>query len=107
MLLRLPPPVALAYEWALPIAGDRATAALEEFAKLGGQPATWLSRFRHRPPPLFRGEGSDALWVLVAEFADSYRAPDSAVAIRAGGRPVERRRPIRLPVLPQCGRRFP
>ena len=73
MLLRLPPPVALAYEWALPLAGDRATAALEEFAKLGGQPATWLSRFRHRPPPLFRGEGSDALWVLVAEFADSYQ----------------------------------
>ena len=75
MLLRLPPPVALAYEWALPIAGARATAALEEFVKLGGQPATWLSRFRHRPPPLFRGEGSDALWVLVAEFADSYQHP--------------------------------
>jgi len=75
MLLRLPPPVALAYEWALPTAGDRASAAIGEFAKLGGQPATWLSRFRHRPPPLFRGEGSDALWVLAAEFADSYEHP--------------------------------
>lgn len=73
MLLCLPPPVALAYEWALPAVGDRATAALEDFAKLGGQPATWLSRFRHRPPPLFRDEGSDALWVLVAEYADSFQ----------------------------------
>lgn len=75
MLLRLPPPVALAYGWALPIAGDRATAVLEEFVKLGGQPATWLSRFRHRPPALFRGEGSEALWILVAEFADSHSHP--------------------------------
>lgn len=75
MLLRLPPPVALAYEWALPIVGDRATAAIEEFSRLVGQPATWLSRFRHRPTPLFRGEGSGPLWVLLAEFADAYQHP--------------------------------
>lgn len=75
MLLRLPPPVALAYEWALPLAGDRAAAALVEFTKLGGQPATWLSRFRHRPPPLFREEGSAALWVMAAEYADSFQHP--------------------------------
>jgi len=75
MLLRLPPPVALAYEWALPLAKERAAAALEEFTKLGGQPATWLSRFRHRPPPLFREERSAALWVMAAEYADSFQHP--------------------------------
>jgi nucleoside phosphorylase len=72
MLLRLPPPVALAYDWAFPIAGERARTVLNELVALGGQPATWLSRFRHRPPELFRGNGSAPLWVLVAEFADSH-----------------------------------
>jgi len=75
MLFRLPPPVAMVYEWALPIVGGRATSALSEFVALGGQPATWLSRFRHRPPALFRGDESGPLWVLVAEFADSHEHP--------------------------------
>ena len=75
MLFRLPPPVATVYEWALPIVGGRATSALREFVALGGQPATWLSRFRHRPPVLFRGHDSGPLWVLAAEFADSHEHP--------------------------------
>ena len=74
-LLRVAPTVALAYEWALPLAGSRATAVLGDLAALGGQPATWLSRFRHRPPEVFRSEDSAALWVLVAEFADSHEHP--------------------------------
>jgi nucleoside phosphorylase/tetratricopeptide (TPR) repeat protein len=78
LLLCLPPPVAVAFEWALPITGDRAIDALGEIAGLGGQPATWLSRFRHRPPALFQGEGSEALWVLVAQFADSHEHPTAS-----------------------------
>jgi nucleoside phosphorylase len=78
LLLRLPPPVAVAFEWALPAAGERATAVLREFAGLGGQPATWLSRFRHRPLAMFRGEGSQALWVLAAQFADSHEHPTAS-----------------------------
>jgi hypothetical protein len=70
----VPPSVALAYEWARPVAGERATAVLEDLAKLGGESA-WLSSFRRRPPAVFRGEGSGALWVLVAEFADSHQHP--------------------------------
>jgi hypothetical protein len=72
ILKRLPPPVALVCEWALPIAGDRVGAALEELAKLNGDPAAWLSRFRHRTPPLFHGDDSNALWVLLAVFADAH-----------------------------------
>ncbi len=78
LLLRLPPPVAVAFEWALPITGERAIDALSQFAGLGGQPATWLSRFRRRPPALFRDEGSEALWVLVAQFADSHEHPTAS-----------------------------
>ena len=74
-LLRVSPAVALAYEWALPLAGGRATSVLGDLVALGGQPATWLSRFRHRPPQVFRSEDSAALWVLVAEFADSHEHP--------------------------------
>jgi len=74
-LLRVSPAVALAYEWALPLAGTRATAVLGDLVALGGHPATWLSRFRHRPPQMFRSEDSAALWVLVAEFADSHEHP--------------------------------
>ena len=72
MLFRLPPPISTAYQWALPIAGERATAALSQLAALDGQPSTWLSRFRHRPPALFRDDDSGTLWVLAAEFADSF-----------------------------------
>ena len=75
LLLRVAPAVALAYEWALPLAGARATAVLGDLAALSGQPATWLSRFRHRPPQMFRSEDSAALWVLVAQFADSHQHP--------------------------------
>ena len=78
MLLCLPPPVAVVFEWALPAAGDRANAVLKEFITLGGQPATWLSRFRHRPPPQFRDEGSLPLWGLAAEFADSHEHPTAS-----------------------------
>jgi hypothetical protein len=78
LLLRLPPPVTVTFEWALPLAGDRATMVLEELVGLGGQPATWLSRFRHRPPALFRGEGSETLWVLAAQFADSHENPTTS-----------------------------
>ena len=66
MLLRLAPPVALAFEWALPLPVIPPPPLSEHLVELGGQPATWLSRFRHRPPALFRGEGSAPLWVLVA-----------------------------------------
>ena len=75
LLLRVAPTVALAYEWALPLAGARATTVLGDLVALGDQPATWLSRFRHRPPQLFRRDDSAALWVLVAEFADSHEHP--------------------------------
>ena len=78
MLFRLPPPVAMVFEWALPVVGERATSALSEFVALRGQPATWLSRFRHRPAALFRGDDSGPLWVLVAEFADSYEHPTAS-----------------------------
>jgi nucleoside phosphorylase len=72
MLRRLPPPVAVAFEWAQSAAGDDASAAIRQLVELGGRPATWLSRFRHRPPELFRGGRRGPLWVLVAQFADSY-----------------------------------
>lgn len=75
LLLRVAPLVALAYEWAEPLAGARATAVLKELVALGSQPATWLSRFRHRPPPEFRRHDSGALWVLVAEFAAAHEHP--------------------------------
>lgn len=75
MLLRFAPPTALAYEWAEPLAGARATAVLKDLVALGGQPATWLSRFKHRPPQEFRSQGSEALWVLVAEFAAAHKHP--------------------------------
>ncbi|MFJ5220564.1 hypothetical protein ACIP98_38520 [Streptomyces sp. NPDC088354] len=75
LLLRLAPPVALAYEWAVPQAGPRATAVLNDLAELGSQPATWLSRFRHRPPKDFRSPDSGPLWVLVAEFAAAHEHP--------------------------------
>ncbi|MFF7476954.1 hypothetical protein [Streptomyces sp. NPDC008092] len=73
-LLRVAPEVAVAYQWALPVAGARATAVVEDLAALGGQPATWLSRFKQRPPQQFRDD-SGALWVLVAEFARSHDHP--------------------------------
>ncbi|MGW8879580.1 phosphorylase family protein [Streptomyces mirabilis] len=75
MLLRVAPLVALAYEWAEPLAGARATAVLKDLVALGSQPATWLGRFRHRPPQAFRDEDSGALWVLVAEFACAHEHP--------------------------------
>jgi nucleoside phosphorylase len=78
LLLHLPPPVAVAYDWAHAIAGAEATAALREFAALDGQPATWLSRFRHRPPPLFRSDRAKSLWVLAAQFAGSHEHPVAA-----------------------------
>jgi nucleoside phosphorylase len=74
-LLRVAPPVAVAYEWTQPTAGPQATTVLRDLAALGDQPATWLSRFRHRQPSIFRGENSAALWVLVGEFADSHEHP--------------------------------
>ncbi|MEY9855074.1 nucleoside phosphorylase/tetratricopeptide (TPR) repeat protein/DNA-binding transcriptional ArsR family regulator [Catenulispora sp. GAS73] len=74
-LLRVAPSVALAYEWAVPITGASAHEVLRDLAALGSQPATWLGRFRHRPPEAFRSEDSAALWVLVAEFADSHEHP--------------------------------
>ena len=52
-----------------------ATAALRQLAALDGQPATWLSRFQHRPPALFKDDDSGTLWVLAAEFADSFEHP--------------------------------
>ncbi|WP_066945120.1 5'-methylthioadenosine/S-adenosylhomocysteine nucleosidase [Streptomyces lushanensis] len=75
LLLRVAPLVALAYEWAEPLAGARATAVLKDLVALGSQPATWLGRFRHRPPQVFRDERSGALWVLVAEFACAHEHP--------------------------------
>lgn len=78
MLLRLPPPVAVAFEWAQSAAGDDATAVIRQLVDLGGQPATWLSRFRHRPPQLFRAEGREPLWVLAAQFADSHEHPTAS-----------------------------
>ncbi|MEV6482809.1 hypothetical protein [Streptomyces sp. NPDC051576] len=75
LLLRVAPQVALAYEWAEPLVGVRATAVLKKLVELGSQPATWLSRFKHRPPQEFRSEGSKALWVLVAEFASAHEHP--------------------------------
>ncbi|MGW1328128.1 phosphorylase family protein [Streptomyces antibioticus] len=75
LLLRVAPLVALTYEWAEPLAGARAMAVLKDLVALGGQPATWLGRFRHRPPQAFRGEDSGALWVLVAEFACAHEHP--------------------------------
>jgi tetratricopeptide (TPR) repeat protein len=72
MLLRLPPPVALVYEWARPLAGDRADAALEEFTKAAGNAASWLGSFRHRMPPLFRGDDGNPLRVMLAVFADAH-----------------------------------
>ena len=74
-LLRVAPTVAVAYEWALPFTGAQATTVLGDLAALGGQPATWLSRFRHRPSEIFRSENSAGLWVMVAEFADSHEHP--------------------------------
>ncbi|MFE7172591.1 hypothetical protein [Streptomyces sp. NPDC057616] len=75
LLLRTAPMVALAYEWAEPLAGARATTVLKDLVELGSQPATWLSRFRHRPPQAFRDEDSGPLWVLVAEFACAHEHP--------------------------------
>ncbi len=107
-MLRCRRPSALAYEWALPLAGARASAVLGELAELGGQPATWLSRFRHRPPPMFRGEDSAALWVLVAEFADSHEHPGAPWFIRAGGGQRWHGDVLsRIPVLQGGGRRRP
>jgi len=74
-LLRVAPTVAVAYEWALPFTGPQATTVLADLAALADQPATWLSRFRHRPPQIFRGEHSPGLWVMAAEFADSHQHP--------------------------------
>ncbi|MDJ0345042.1 hypothetical protein QMK19_14295 [Streptomyces sp. H10-C2] len=75
LLLRVAPMMALAYEWAEPLAGARATAVLRDLVALGSQPATWLSRFKHRPPQAFRSQDSEALWVLVAEFAAAHEHP--------------------------------
>ncbi|MGW4561010.1 phosphorylase family protein [Streptomyces sp. NPDC004561] len=71
-LLRVGPHVALAYQWAVPLVGARATVVVEELANLGGQPGTWLSRFKRRPPQHFRDDDGGPLWVLVAEFAHSH-----------------------------------
>jgi nucleoside phosphorylase len=75
LLLRLAPRVALAYEWAEPQTGPGATALLKDLAALGDQPATWLSRFKHRPPQDFRSPSSGPLWVMVAEFAAGHEHP--------------------------------
>ena len=103
-LLRVAPP------WRWPTSGrcrwprTGATAVLGDLAALGGQPATWLSRFRHRPPQMFRSEDSAALWVLVAEFADSHEHPAAPwfVEQAASAGTV---RAVRVPVLQGCGRR--
>jgi nucleoside phosphorylase/DNA-binding transcriptional ArsR family regulator len=73
--LRVAPLVALAYAWAESLAGARATAVLKDLVALGSQPATWLSRFKHRPPQAFRSKDSKGLWVLVAEFAAAHEHP--------------------------------
>jgi nucleoside phosphorylase len=78
LLFRLPPPVTVVYEWAVPVVGARAIEVLNQLASLGGQPATWLSRFRHRTPALYKEEDSGPLWILVAEFADSHEHPSAA-----------------------------
>lgn len=78
LLLRLPPSVALVYEWARSISGDKADAVLRELEALDGRPATWLSRFRYRQSALFKGNASAPLWIMVAEFADSHEHPTAS-----------------------------
>jgi nucleoside phosphorylase len=78
LLRRLPPSVALVYEWARPVAGDEADSVIRELEDLDGRPATWLSRFRYRQPAPFKGSASASLWIMVAEFADSHEHPSAS-----------------------------
>lgn len=78
LLVKLPPSVALAYQWALATSGEQIDALLQELADLNGRPATWLSRLRHRPPQMLRDDAVGTLWVLTAEFAAAHEHPSAA-----------------------------
>ena len=72
LLFRLPPAVSTAYFSAVKHFGPDADDILRQLESCGSQPATWLSRFRHRPSAIFKQENSGPLWLIVAVFAESH-----------------------------------
>ena len=72
LLFGLPPNLWATYDWALQRVGDPATDVLRQLVSLGEQPATWLSRIRHRTPPMLQARDSMPQWLLVAEFANAH-----------------------------------
>jgi hypothetical protein len=72
LLFGLPPNLWATYDWAFQRVGDPATDVLRQLVSLGEQPATWLSRIRHRTPPMLQARDSMPQWLLVAEFANAH-----------------------------------
>jgi nucleoside phosphorylase len=71
-LYRLPPAVAVAYDWAHRQAGERANVLVMELAEQSHQWANWLHRFRKEIPTDLTTSDSGPLWVVVATYADAH-----------------------------------
>jgi nucleoside phosphorylase len=71
-LYRLPPAIAVAYDWAHRQVGDRVHALVNEIAEQNEQWAPWLDRFRQHTPTDYSTADSGPLWVVVATYADAH-----------------------------------
>lgn len=77
-LYRLPPAVAVVYDWAERNVGEQAAALITEIGAQEEQWANWLRRFQHRTPAAYNSSDSGPLWAVVANYADAHHHPASA-----------------------------
>ena len=78
ILYRLPPAVAVAYDWAHRQVGERTNVLVSELAELSDQWASWLHHFRQQTPADYTTADSGPLWVVVASYADAHHHDASA-----------------------------
>lgn len=77
-LYRLPPAVAVVYDWAERKVGERAAALIAEIGAREEKWANWIQRFRHRTPAAYTADDSGPLWAVIANYADAHHHPASA-----------------------------
>jgi nucleoside phosphorylase len=77
-LYRLPPAVAVVYDWAERKVGERAAALIYEIGAQNEQWASWIQRFQQRTPTGYADADSGPLWALIATHADAHHHGASA-----------------------------
>jgi nucleoside phosphorylase len=78
ILYRLPPAVAVVYDWAQRKVGERAASLISEIGAQEEQWASWIQAFQDRTPPGYTAADSGPLWAVVATYADAHHHPASA-----------------------------